>query len=239
MTIACSVVVPCFNEAANLPALLSRFEALRVPEADWELVLVNNGSTDATAEVLARELAPPGRSWARVIEVPAPNVGYGHGLMTGLSAARGEWLVWTHADGQTPPENALHALELLRNAADPTRTIVKGRRRGRPLKDQAFTAGVQLAGFVLLRESLPDVNGQPKSFHRGLLQHATNPPTDMSLDLYVLWLAQVLGWDRLEFDVPFGDRLHGESKWAFSWRSRARNVARTLRFMRRLARDRR
>ena len=43
--------------------------------------------------------------------------------------------------------------------------------------------------------------------------------------------AQRHGWDIKTFDVIFGRREHGESKWAFDWKSKARNIARTVKFM--------
>ena len=127
-----SIVVPCYNEAESLPRLLADFEALTAGvQVDWELVLVDNGSTDRTAAVLARELKLPGRGFARVVTVPPPNVGYGHGIMTGLQAANGDLLAWTHADGQTPPADVLRAFDALLSAPDPRRTFVTGRRRDR------------------------------------------------------------------------------------------------------------
>jgi glycosyltransferase involved in cell wall biosynthesis len=228
-----SIIVPCYNEAANLPVLISRFEALaRHGRAhDWELVLVDNGSTDDSVAVFERELAAPGRDFARVVRVLAPNVGYGHGIMTGLRAAHGEYLAWTHADGQTPPADVLRAFDVLIGAADPRRTFVKGRRRGRPLKDTLFTFGMQVAAVALLRTNLDDINAQPKAFHRDLLQLAVAPPDDLSLDVYFFWLARKHGFALKTIDVLFGAREHGESKWAFNWRSKARNIARTVRFM--------
>src|SRR5688572_7995477 len=104
-----SIVVPCWNEAANLPSLISRFCEIRRPDSDWELVLVDNGSTDDTAEVLAKELVSSERAFIRVATVKPPNVGYGHGILTGLRAAKGSFLAWTHADGQTPPSDVLRA----------------------------------------------------------------------------------------------------------------------------------
>lgn len=231
---AASIVVPCYNEAANLPTLLARFEELRDDHSDWELVLVNNGSADDSAAVFARELAQPGREFARVVTVPSPNVGYGHGIMTGLRAAEGEWLAWTHADLQTPPGDVLVGLHLLRASADPTRTFVKGRRRNRPAKDALFTFGMQAAATGVLGRSLVDINAQPKCFHRSLFDLATAAPVDLSLDLYFYWLAKEHGYTTRTFDVVFGERLHGESKWAFNWRSKARNVARSVTFMARL-----
>jgi glycosyltransferase involved in cell wall biosynthesis len=231
-----SIVVPCYNEAPNLPSLIARFRALREhdPDAPWELVLVDNGSVDGSDAVLAEACAREGE-WLRVVSVTPPNVGYGHGIMTGLRAARGELLAWTHADGQTPPADVLRAFELVASARDPQRTFVKGRRRGRALKDTLFTAGMQLAALVLLREDLADINAQPKCFHRVLLEMADAAPNDLSLDLYFFYLARTQGFEVLTFDVHFGEREHGESKWAFNWRSKARNIARTIRYMRALS----
>jgi glycosyltransferase involved in cell wall biosynthesis len=237
VAVTASIVVPCFNEAKNLPALIAAFEALRRPDSDWELVLVDNGSVDDSKAVLARELAAPERAFARVVSVPPPNVGYGHGIMTGLRAARGEWLAWTHADLQTPPADVIAAFALLRGARDPRRAFVKGRRRRRPLKDALFTFGMQATAAVVLRRWLPDINGQPKCFHRDLLALATSPPDDLSLDLYFFWLARRKGFALETFDVDFGARLHGESKWAFNWRSKARNIARSVKYMARLGLD--
>ncbi len=90
--VAFSVVLPCYNEADNLPPLLARYaEAWHAQNLPAELILVDNGSTDHTAEVLARELARPELAFARVVRVPV-NRGFGHGTFTGLQAARGEVL---------------------------------------------------------------------------------------------------------------------------------------------------
>jgi glycosyltransferase involved in cell wall biosynthesis len=237
MSVRKSIVVPCYNEAKNLPNLIARFEAL-VPEdrtkLDWELLLVNNGSTDDSAQVFEAELAKPGRDFVKVVTVPSPNVGYGHGIVTGLRAARGELLAWTHADGQTPPKDVFRAFDMLEASASPERTLVKGRRRARPLRDTLFTMGMQVVAFALLHESLEDINGQPKCFHRRLFELCENPPTDLSLDLYFFYVAKKNGFTVRTFDVHFGDREHGESKWAFNYKSKARNIARSVTYMAKL-----
>ncbi len=226
-----SIVVPCYNEAANLPSLISRFTEIHTPESDWELILVDNGSKDDTAAVLERELRDATRSFIRVVTVPSPNVGYGHGIMSGLRAAKGDVLAWTHADGQTPPRDVLRAFDVLAGSANPERTFVKGRRRNRPVKDVLFTAGMQAFATAILWESLADINGQPKVFPRALLDLAVAAPIDLSLDLYFFYLARTERFDVQSIDVHFGDREHGESKWAFNWRSKARNIARSVKFM--------
>ena len=90
-----SIVVPCYNEAKNLPNLMARFEPFGAGGAgDFELILVDNGSTDESAAVFAEELAKPGRAFMRVVTVKSPNVGYGHGIMTGLRAAKGDYIAF-------------------------------------------------------------------------------------------------------------------------------------------------
>jgi len=233
-----SIIVPCYNEGQNLPALVDRFARLWRPGDSWELVVVDNGSVDETSRVLASEIARGGREFVRVVTVPSPNVGYGHGIITGLRAASGKYLAWTHADGQTPPADALKALDLLAAADNPEKTFVKGRRRGRPLKDRLFTRGMDVAATSILGLLLTDINAQPKAFARPLLEFATFPPHDMSLDLYFYWLARQRGFQIVTFDVDFGVREHGESKWALNWRSTGRNIWRTLTFMTALRSDR-
>ena len=77
-----SLVIPCYNEAKNLPALLARCGAVLAGPAT-ELVLVDNGSTDDSAAVLSALL--PRHPYARSIAV-ATNQGYGHGILAGLRA---------------------------------------------------------------------------------------------------------------------------------------------------------
>ena len=113
---ALSVVVPCFNEARNVPALLERF-ADAIGERPVELIVVNNGSTDDTADVLAGLLSKRPYGFARCVSVER-NVGYGHGLMTGLREARADVVAITHADLQCDPADVIRAYERLHSEPD-------------------------------------------------------------------------------------------------------------------------
>src|SRR5688572_30057841 len=119
-----SIVVPCYNEAGNLPGLLARFRALIEDRPGVEVVLVNNGSTDDSAAVFATRMRPGER--VRVVNVTT-NRGYGHGILAGLRAARGKFLAWTHADLQTDPADVLAAYDLACRQPDAGRCFVRGR----------------------------------------------------------------------------------------------------------------
>ena len=105
-----SLVIPCYNEAANLPLLLDRCGALGAQEG-VEVILVDNGSTDASADVLARLL--PRYPGCRSVRVEK-NQGYGFGIQAGLEASQGAILGWTHADMQADPLDCLRGLALCR-----------------------------------------------------------------------------------------------------------------------------
>ncbi len=231
-----SIVVPCYNESKNLPRLLARFrEALR-GRAGVEVVLVNNGSTDDSAAVLARELSRPENHFARVVTVPV-NQGYGYGITSGLRAAHGKFLAWTHADLQCDPNDVLLGFERLRQEPDPESCFLRGRRKGRKILDAVFTAGMSLLASVVLQARLNDVNAQPKLFHRSFFERMLNPPRDFSLDLYALYLARQEGLKVLAQPVYFGKRHAGEAKGGGSLRGKLRLTKRTLHYIFALRRE--
>jgi glycosyltransferase involved in cell wall biosynthesis len=231
-----SIVVPCYNEAKNLPSLLARFrEALR-GRAGVEVILVNNGSTDDSASVLAAELARPEHAFARGVTVPV-NQGYGFGITSGLRAARGAFLAWTHADLQCDPGDVLRGFERLRREPDPEGCFLRGRRRGRKILDTVFTAGMSLLASMVLHTRLNDVNAQPKIFHRSFFERMLNPPKDFSLDLYALYLARREGLKVLSQRVYFGKRHAGEAKGGGSLRGKLRLTNRTVRYIFALRRE--
>lgn len=106
-----SVVMPALNEAANLPHVFAR-----LPEVD-ELIVVDGGSEDQTAEVAAR-LWPS----ARIVE--QERHGKGDALRAGFAAATGDIIVMLDADGSTDPAEIPQFVDALIRGAD----FVKGSR---------------------------------------------------------------------------------------------------------------
>lgn len=91
-----SIIIPAYNEAKRLPASLVKVRAY-LDAAPWdfaEVVVVDDGSTDDTAQV-ARDAG------ARVIPNPG-NRGKGYSVKHGILEAKGEWALFTDADLSTP-----------------------------------------------------------------------------------------------------------------------------------------
>ena len=218
-----SLIIPCYNEAANLPLLLNRCASLR--GLNIEVILVDNGSTDKSPEVLQSLL--PNYLHCRSVRVPV-NQGYGFGILFGLKAATGDILAWTHADMQSDPKDILRGLGIFR--AQGPDIYVKGRRTKRPFADVFFTFGMSIFETVLLRTRLWDINAQPNMFSRRFFETWINPPQDFSLDLYVYFTARNQGLPVYRFPVEFGERAHGVSHWNVNWEAKKKFILRTIDF---------
>lgn len=94
-----SVFFPAYNDAPSLPALIGKtFAVLEATAADYEVIVVNDGSYDSTAQVLWDLQAKFGPR-LRVI-THEKNRGYGGALRSGFAAARKELVFYTDGDGQ-------------------------------------------------------------------------------------------------------------------------------------------
>jgi glycosyltransferase involved in cell wall biosynthesis len=219
-----SLIIPCYNEAANLPLLLERCKDI-VTRSGVEVILVDNGSSDNTADVLLKLL--PEYPGCRSIRVEK-NQGYGFGIVSGLRAAEGQIIGWTHADMQTDPQDTLRGLDLFEKHGD--NIFVKGQRYGRPLMDSVFTVGMSLFETLLLAKPMWDINAQPTMFPRGFFDQWSSPPDDFSLDLYAYYQAKTKGLKVYRFAVKFGERAHGVSHWNVNWSAKWKFIRRTIAF---------
>jgi len=231
-----SVVVPCYNESGNIPLIFGRFREVIGHRKDIEVVMVDNGSNDDSAEVLAREISRPEYRFAR-IETVKLNQGYGYGIMAGIRAAAGEFIAWTHADMQTDPNDVLLGFEKLRAAGPPGSVVLKGRRVKRSVFDAFFTGGMSVFASTALGVRIRDINAQPKMFHRSFLEKMTSPPNDFSFEVYFLYLARSFDVRIIEQPVFLRRRQHGEAKGGGTMKGKIKLIRRTLGYVFKLRSD--
>lgn len=233
-----SLVIPCYNEADNLEDIFRASEALLKSCPELELILVDNGSTDRSKEILDKFLDEQKNPRLRAVFVPK-NLGYGHGINMGLQASKGSYLAWTHADLQTDLQDVARAYhDVIQGSHRGRDVVVKGRRTNRSFLDGVLTAGMSVFASLILGKIFRDTNAQPKVFPRSLYDSMSHPPQDFSLDLYLLWLAKLKGYSIECIPVRFNDRLHGEAKGGGgSIKNRIKIIRRTLRYILKLRRS--
>lgn len=156
-----SLVLPCFNEALNIPSVLREVaEWKRSAGVEGEVVAVNDGSNDDTAAVLtALQREYP---WLTVVEHEV-NKGYGVAVRSGLDAATGDTLGFMDSDGQFRPEDLSRLLPALAEAP-----FVAGRRRNRadPLIRNLFGKVLGLTVWAVFGMWVRDVNCGMKVMRR-------------------------------------------------------------------------
>jgi glycosyltransferase involved in cell wall biosynthesis len=205
-----SIIIPCYNESANLPTLAQKCVELLKSNSDVEIILVDNGSKDDSKSILSNLININSDVNLKTVHVET-NIGYGFGILSGLNAAAGEVLCWTHADLQTDIFDCVKAYNIWKLEKKDF-TLVKGKRRGRGLFDVFFTIAMQVYVFIKLHVMLNDINGQPKLFSKKFFELIKqDAPNDFSLDLYFLFKASKMG-KIVEFPVYFSQRLAGEAK---------------------------
>jgi glycosyltransferase involved in cell wall biosynthesis len=225
-----SIIIPCYNEAGNIPLIVNRFTEILTPADDCEILLVNNGSTDNSLQIFDSELKRINDSRFRVVHVEK-NKGYGFGILSGLNNAAGEALAWTHADMQTDPKDVFTAFKIYQQHNDLT-VFVKGRRKSRAIVPQIFTWGMGVMASVALGETLEDIGAQPKLFSKQFYSTylKEKAPYDFSLDLFAQYNAKKHG-KIVEFPVYFAKRLYGEAKGGGSLKTRIKVTRRVFSFI--------
>jgi glycosyltransferase involved in cell wall biosynthesis len=227
----CSIVIPCYNEAENIPLILRRFQEILADRDDIEVVLVNNGSTDNSRDIF--DALVPKFPFARVVNVEV-NQGYGYGILKGLDSAKGDFLGWTHADMQTDPNDVLKAWSIVKECKGENDLYLKGLRKGRSFMDLFFTVGMSFFETIYLRTPLWDINAQPNMFSRSFYEKWADPPHDFSLDLYAMYMAKKEKEKIIRFSVFFPKRIHGHSKWNTGLVAKWKFIKRTIVFSRNL-----
>ncbi len=166
-TVGLSVVIPCFNEQAVLPTLLTELEkALEPLAASWEVILVDDGSRDGTFEEMTRlhELDPR----CRVLSL-SRNFGQQAAILAGLEHAVGSVVAILDADLQDPPHLLRRCLALIEEGYDVVYAVRKRRKEGFIARAAYavfyrllhYTAEIEIpvdsGDFCVLRRSVVDV----------------------------------------------------------------------------------
>ena len=206
-----SIVIPAYNEERAIGAVLERVRAVgpALQEAgftDWEVIVVDDGSRDRTAEIAA---AYPE---VRLIRHPV-NRGYGAALKTGFAHARGEWLAFLDADATYPPESLP---DLYRAARASGADMVVGSRMGSAESEMPLVRRIGNWGFAFLLRvlgsaAISDSASGMRLLRREILERLYPLPDGLNFTPAMSARAIYEGLRMIEVPIPYRERL-GQSK---------------------------
>ncbi len=203
-----SVVVPVYNEEANLPRLLPRLvpvlEGLGRP---WEVVFVDDGSRDRSLELLKEAArAHPGR--VKAVEL-LRNAGQHMAIMAAFGETDGEYVVTLDADLQNPPEEIPKLVAKMDEGHDVVGTVRAKR------KDSFFRKAasrlVNRTTALLTGMRLADYGCMLRGYHRDVVDVMT---ASDEVSTFIPALAQLYARRPVEIDVAHEERAEGESKYS-------------------------
>jgi dolichol-phosphate mannosyltransferase len=208
---ALSIVVPCFNEEACLPALHRRLGAAAraAVDSDYEIVLVNDGSRDGSWPIM-RGMA------ADDPHVMAVNLSRNHGhqlaLTAGLDLCRGDTVLIIDADLQDPPELLPEMMQVMRaEEAD----VVYGVRRSRS-GETAFKRATAHGFYRLMSRAtevdIPLDTGDFRLMSRRALEALLAMPEQAR---FIRGMVAWIGFRQVAFVYDRQERFAGETKYPF------------------------
>jgi len=205
-TLDFSVVIPVYNEQANLPELLRRVLASCRPlRRPFELVLVDDGSRDASAELIRQAAEQEPEVVAVLLN---RNYGQHAAVIAGLSQARGAVMVTLDADLQNPPEEIPNLLRETDAGADVVGTIRQNR------QDSLFRRKASaLVNYMVRRTTgvmMSDYGCMLRAYKRHIVLAILQCPERST---FIPILANGFARTTAEIPVKHAERAAGESKY--------------------------
>lgn len=204
-----SVVIPVRNEAHNIPPLIAELKTVMTAHQPYEIVIVDDGSDDATPEVLGDQARACPE--LRVIRHRS-GAGQSAAITTGVNEARAGIIITLDGDGQNDPADIPALLDRFREADDPDSLLVTGQRQKRrdSLLKRASSRVANAVRGTLLGDRTPDIGCGLKVFSRPA--YLAMPGFDhMHRFLPALMLRQ--GGRVLSVPVNHRPREHGATKY--------------------------
>ena len=202
-----SVVVPVYNEEENVAELAERVSAA-LQGREFELVVIDDGSRDATGERLA-ELAAT-RSWLKPLYL-IRNYGQSAALQAGFDAARGDIVVTLDGDLQNDPADIPALLRMLEE--QPDIDVISGWRRDRQDRTLSRKIPSRIANFIISRATGVQLHDYGCALKLYRAQVIRDLKIYGELHRFIPALAADVGARIIEVPVRHHARTRGQSKY--------------------------
>jgi glycosyltransferase involved in cell wall biosynthesis len=203
-----SYFFPAHNEEANLAGLVAEaLETLPGLAETFEIVIVNDGSKDATGRI-ADELAAASPGIVRAVHHPG-NLGYGAALRSGFRAAQYEHVAFTDGDRQFHVADLGRLIDRMAGGDDPDAVVGFRIKRADPLVRTVYARAYRLANRVFFGLRVRDVDCACKLFRREALEGIAVESGGAFFSAELLIKLQAAGRTVAEVGVPHYPRTAG------------------------------
>lgn len=204
-----SVVIPVYNEQQSLPELIRRTCAAGdLLELEYEILLVDDGSSDRSAEVIEQAAARPGSPVIGVLL--NRNYGQHSAIMAGFSHVRGDLIVTLDADLQNPPEEIPRLVDAARQGYDVVGTVRQQR------QDSWFRRQASRTLNRLIQRVTGQVMGDYGCMLRAYRRHIVDAMLNChERSTFIPILANTFARHTIELPVIHAERAFGDSKYSF------------------------
>ena len=200
---------PCYNDAGTIPTMIIRaLQALREVTDDYEVLVINDGSTDDSAQVLD-ELARHYER-VRVIHRSQPS-GYGGVLRGGFAAATKDWIFYTDGDAQYDARELARLVAAVGDGVD----MVNGYKIKRRDPFHRVVIGLAYQYFVKIMFGLVirDVDCDFRLMRRSIFDRVTLASTTGTITFEMVKKIQDAGYRIVEVPVHHWYRQYGQSQF--------------------------
>jgi len=210
-----SIVIPAYNEETNirLGALDKVSRYLDHQPYSWEVIIVNDGSTDKTGRLIEDFI----KSNKGFRYISNPHQGKAATVVTGVLWAKGEYVLFTDLDQATPIKEIEKVLPFFEKGYDVVIGSRKGRREGAPYLRRLMARGFMLLRtFILGLKGISDTQCGFKGFRKeaalniikrlelyGKMKTVTGSMVTAGFDIEILFLAKTLGFSIKEVPVEW------------------------------------
>jgi glycosyltransferase involved in cell wall biosynthesis len=203
-----SIVIPVYNERNHLEALLARVEAVEISK---EIILVDDGSTDGTRDILAQYADRPGYT----VVLQPKNQGKGAAIATGFKHATGELVIVQDADNEYNPAEYP---KLIQPILDGIADVVYGSRfAGYPRRVLYFWHSVgnqflTLMSNMMTNINLTDMETCYKVFRREIIQQMPLKSKRFGFEPEITVKIAKCGYRIYEVPISYAGRTYAEGK---------------------------
>ncbi|MEY8711925.1 undecaprenyl-phosphate 4-deoxy-4-formamido-L-arabinose transferase [Mangrovibacter phragmitis] len=204
-----SVVIPVYNEQESLPELIQRTTAAcqQLP-CDWEVLLVDDGSSDDSARLMTEAAKQPGSHLVAVLL--NRNYGQHSAIMAGFSHVSGDLIITLDADLQNPPEEIPRLVAKASEGYDVVGTVRQNR------QDSLFRKTASRMINRLIQRATGKAMGDYGCMLRAYRRHIIDAMLHChERSTFIPILANTFARKTAEIPVQHAEREHGDSKYSF------------------------